>query len=157
MHKNLIVFLIIFFVSPFAVAQDMAETEVPAAVVSTYKTKFPQAAEAKWKKNKSGKYEVDFKLSGKKAEAKFLSDGSWDSSQKRIETSALPALVSEYLKKNYGSHKVDHVTFKEENTASKNTYEVKLKKDKAETELTFDADGKFLKKKEKQDKSKKTT
>jgi hypothetical protein len=154
MHKQLIVFLIIFSISHILIAQDMAETEVPAAVISTYKTKFPQAAEAKWKKNKSGKYEVDFKLSGKKAEAKFMADGTFDSSEKRLEASALPAVISDYLNKNYATHKVDHITLKEESTASKNSYEVKLKKDKAQTELTFDADGKFIKKKDKEDKDK---
>jgi hypothetical protein len=143
--------------SHFLIAQDLVDTDVPAAIVSAYKAKFPQAAEAKWKKNKSGKYEVDFKLAGKKAEAKFMADGTWDSTERRLEASALPAMISDYIKKNYASHKIDHITLKEESTASKNTYEVKLKKDKAETELTFDADGKFLKKKDKQDKPKKTT
>ena len=36
-------------------AQDMAEKDVPAAVVSTFKEKFADAANPEWKKNKSGK------------------------------------------------------------------------------------------------------
>jgi len=154
MHIKIGLLLILLGISQALFAQDLAEKDVPAPIVSTFKSKFPDAAETKWKKNKSGKYEADFRLSGKKAEAKFMADGTWDSSEKRLEASALPASVSEYLKKNYASYKIDHVNFKEESTPSKNTYEVKLKKDKADTELTFDANGKFLKKKDK-DKDKK--
>ncbi len=135
-------------------AQQAAETNVPAAIASAFSTKFPDAADTKWKKNKSGKYEADFRLAGKKAEAKFTADGKWDSTKKRIEASELPQPVTAYLEKNYASHKIDQVEWKEEADANKNEYEVKLKKDKAETELVFNGEGKFLKKKDK-DKEKK--
>jgi hypothetical protein len=130
-------------------AQEMAQKDVPAAITASFAAKYPDAAEVKWKKNKSGKYEADFKQSGKKAEAKFAPDGAWDSTDKRMDASDLPEAASSYLKKNYASHKVDQIKWKEDKDASKNVYEVQLKKDKAETELVFSADGKFLKKKDK--------
>jgi hypothetical protein len=134
-------------------AQDLAAKDVPAAVTAGFKTKFPDVADVKWKKNKSGKYEADFKLSGKKAEAKFLADGKWDSSQRRVEADQLPGPAAEYVKKNYASYKIDWVQWQEESDAAKNRYEVKLKKDNSEAELVFDEKGKFLKKKDKDKKS----
>ena len=130
-------------------AQELAAKDVPVAVVSSLKAKFPDAGDVKWKKNKSGKYEADFKLSGKKAEAKFLADGKWDASERRVDASQLPAAASDYLKKNFAAYEIDWVKWQEDVDAAKNRYEVQVKKGKAETELVFDEKGKFLKKKEK--------
>jgi hypothetical protein len=130
-------------------AQEIASREVPAAINASFLAKFPDAAEVKWKKNKSGKYEVDFRQNGKKAEAKFTADGTWDSTDKRIDAKDLPEAATAYLKKNYAAYKIDWAEWKEDKDASKNVYAVKLQKDKAETELEFDTSGKFLKKKDK--------
>jgi phosphate-selective porin len=134
-------------------AQELAAKDVPAGVAAGLKTKFPDAADVKWKKNKSGKFEADFKLSGKKAEAKFLADGKWDSSEQRVDVAQLPAPAGDYIKKNYATYEIDWVKWQEEADTAKNRYEVKVKKDKAETELVFDEKGKFLKKKEKDKKA----
>jgi hypothetical protein len=130
-------------------AQEMAPQDVPAAITASFTAKYPDAAEVKWKKNKSGKYEADFRQKGKKAEAKFTADGAWDSADIRIDAKDLPETATGYLKKNYAAYKVDAAEWKEDKDASKNVYEVKLKKDKSETELVFDATGKYLKKKDK--------
>jgi hypothetical protein len=140
--------IVLLLGSPLA-AQDLAANDVPAAVTSGLKTKFPEASDVTWKKNKSGKYEADFRLSGKKAEAKFLADGKWDSSERRVEVSQLPAPAGDYIKKNFAAYKIDWVKWQEEADAVKNRYEVKVKKDKADMELVFDEKGKFLKKKDK--------
>ena len=134
-------------------AQDLAAKDVPAAITSSFKAKFPDVDDVKWKKNKSGKYEADFKLSGKKAEAKFLADGKWDSAERRVDAAQLPAPASDYIKKNYAAYQIDWVKWQEDADAAKNRYEVQVKKDKAETELVFDEKGKFLKKKEKDKKA----
>ncbi len=157
MRKMILILLVLTVAASSMFAQDMAEKDVPVAVVSAFKDKFPDAASPEWKKNKSGKYEVKFKKEGQKAEAKFMADGKWDSSETRLEASALPNSASDYLKKNYGAYKIDQVKWEEDNDASKNKYEVKLKKEKSEIELVFDGEGKFLKKKDKApDKNKKT-
>jgi hypothetical protein len=122
---------------------------VPAAVTSGFKTKFPDAADVTWKKNKSGKYEADFKMAGKKAEAKFLADGKWDSSERRVDVAQLPAPAGDYIKKNFAAYEIDWVEWQEEADAAKNRYEVKVKKDKADVQLVFDGQGKFVKKKDK--------
>jgi hypothetical protein len=130
-------------------AQELSTADVPQAITASFSTKYPDATEVKWKKNKSGKYEADFRQNGKKAEAKFMADGTWDSADKRIDAKDLPEEASSYLKKNYASHKIDQIEWKEDKDASKNVYEVKVKKDKSEIELVFSAEGKFLKKKDK--------
>lgn len=140
-------------------AQDKAtiltDKDVPAAIVSSFKARFTNATEVKWKKNKSGKYEVDFKLADKKAEAKFLADGKWDESKLTKAESDLPAKASEYLKKNYAGYKIGKVVWKEENAGAKKVYEVKVKKDATDLEVVFDASGTFVKIKDKEKKESK--
>ena len=149
MRKILLSLLAVLLLGTGLPAQDLAAKDVPAAVTDGLKAKFPDAADVKWKKNKSGKYEADFKLSGKKAEAKFLADGKWDASERRVDVAQLPAPAGDYIKKNYAAYKIDWVEWQEEADAAGNRYEVKLRRDKAEAELVFDEKGKFLKKKEK--------
>ncbi len=149
MRKTILSLLAVLLLGTGLPAQDLAAKDVPAAVTAGLKTKFPDAADVKWKKNKSGKYEADFKLSGKKAEAKFLADGKWDSSERRVDVAQLPAPAGEYIKKNYAAYEIDWVKWQEEADAARNRYEVKVKRDKADAELVFDEKGKFLKKKEK--------
>ena len=153
MRKTLLSLLAVLLLCTGLPAQDLAAKDVPAAVTAGLKTKFPDAADVKWKKNKSGKYEADFKLSGKKAEAKFLADGKWDSSERRVDVAQLPAPAGDYIKKNYAAYQVDWVKWQEDADAAKNRYEVKVQRDKADAELVFDEKGKFLKKKEKDKKS----
>jgi uncharacterized protein (DUF2249 family) len=138
-----------------AAAQNLEEKAVPAPVITAFKARFPGAAETKWEKTNSGKYEVKFKQTGKKAKAKFTPDGQWDSSELTKSASDLPAVAADYLKKNYAGREIDKVEWKEE-AAGKQEFEVKLKKDNAgkETELTFDSGGKFLKEKKKEKKQK---
>lgn len=149
MKKNILFYIsCLLLVTGSVWAQDIAPKDVPEAITASFSAKYPDATEVKWKKNKSGKFEADFRQSGKKAEAKFMADGTWDSADKRIDAKDLPETVSSYLQKNYASHKIDQIEWKEDRDASKNVYEVKLKKDKSEIELVFNADGKFLKKKD---------
>jgi len=149
MRKTLLSLLAVLLLGTGLPAQDLAAKDVPAAVTEGLKTKFPDAADVKWKKNKSGKYEADFKLSGKKAEARFLADGKWDASERRVDVAQLPAPAGDYIKKNYAAYKIDWVEWQEEADAAKNRYEVKIRRDKADAELVFDEKGKFLKKREK--------
>ena len=153
MRKILLSLITLVLLGTQLPAQDLVAKDVPVAVASGLKTKFPDAADVKWKKNKSGKYEADFKLSGKKAEAKFLADGKWDSSERRVDVAQLPAPAGDYIKKNFAAYEIDWVKWQEEADAAKNRYEVKVKKDKADLELVFDEKGKFLKKKDKDKKA----
>ena len=150
MKKHTFFYIVSLLLVTYAVqAQDLAANDVPQAITASFSSKYPDATDIKWKKNKSGKYEADFKQNGKKAEAKFTADGTWDSADKRMEEKDLPEPVTSYLQKNYASYKIDQIEWKEDRDASKNIYEVKVKKDKAESELIFNAEGKFLKKNEK--------
>lgn len=136
-----------------AAAQNLEEKAIPAPVITAFKARFPDAAEAKWEKTKKDKYEAKFKQTGKKAKAKFTSDGKWDSSELTKSEGDLPTAAADYLKKNYAGRAIDKVEWKEA-AAGKQEFEVKLKKDNAgkETELTFDGAGKFLKEKKKEKK-----
>jgi hypothetical protein len=54
--------------------------DVPQAVLSTFKNKYPNASNAVWEVEKSeGRliYEAEFKLDGKRKEAEFKPDGTF--------------------------------------------------------------------------------
>ncbi len=59
----------------------ISEDKVPGAVVTSFKTKYPTAADNKWiTEKKDGKtiYEAQFKLNGKETvEAEFSEDGTF--------------------------------------------------------------------------------
>ncbi len=55
-------------------------SEVPAAVLSTFKTRYKDATNAKWEKaQEEGKpsYKAKWKIDGKKIKAEFAEDGSF--------------------------------------------------------------------------------
>jgi len=59
---------------------DIASSDVPEAVMSSFNSKYPQAKDTEWEIEKEdGKlyYEAEFKLDGKKKEAYFRPDGSF--------------------------------------------------------------------------------
>ncbi len=58
----------------------ISEDKVPAAVVTSFKAKYPAAIISKWiTENKDGKtiYEAVFKTNGEEVEAEFNEDGSF--------------------------------------------------------------------------------
>ncbi|MDJ1481841.1 PepSY-like domain-containing protein [Cytophagaceae bacterium YF14B1] len=133
-------------------AQDLTEKDVPSPVMTAFKQKYPSATDTKWKKTKNGKLEADFKVSDKKAEAKFSPEGVWLESKQRIGKAQVPAKIIDYVKKNYAGYEIDKTEFQEESKDNKKEYEVVIKKDQIKEELKFDAQGNFVKKKDKKDK-----
>jgi hypothetical protein len=58
----------------------IAAADVPSAVMTAFNTKYPNAANVEWEKEKEkGKimYEAEFQFNGKKTEAEFSEDGKF--------------------------------------------------------------------------------
>lgn len=70
----------LFFISSCSSHTEISEEKVPAAVVSSFKAKYPSATISKWvTEKKEGKtiYEAVFKENGEETEAEFNEDGSF--------------------------------------------------------------------------------
>jgi hypothetical protein len=69
-----------FIISSCACEIEIASSDVPQAVVSTFTSKYAGASDVEWEVEKEdGKlyYEAEFKLDGKKKEAYFRPDGTF--------------------------------------------------------------------------------
>lgn len=68
------------FLSSCAPEFQICSDDVPPAVQSAFKTKYPSASAAQWEVEKSeGRliYEAEFKINGKHKEAEFKPDGTF--------------------------------------------------------------------------------
>jgi hypothetical protein len=127
-------------------AQEIAEAQVPASVVTAFKKDFPQATETKWEK-KADTHTVKFKIGGVEHKGWLDSNGKLVKHKIDIKESELPAAVAAALKKEYSNFKVSGVYKMLEGNAT--TYEMDLKNDQEKWEAVFGEDGKIIKKKKK--------
>ncbi len=119
-------------------SQKMKESEVPAAVKTSFGKLFPGSS-AKWEKE-DGNYEAGFKKEGKTISATFQTDGTFMESETTIKETDLPPAVINYLQANYTNKKIKE-SAKITNATGVITYEAEVDK----KDLIFDSNGKFLK------------
>ena len=120
------------------------QPEVPVVVKTAFQKEFPKVTDAIWEEEKEN-FEAEFKQNGVNIEAVYNNTGHRIKLEITIKAEQLPASATSYIKTNFADYKMKEI---EKSTNDKNTvtYSVELKKDKEELELTFDANGKFLKK-----------
>lgn len=138
------VFLLFLLVN-LSFAQKMREKDIPAAVTSAFKTKFPDATKASWEKEGTSDYEVSFKLNGKEISANFDDAGKWLETETEIKISDLPVAVKKALKKDFTDFKIEE-TSKIENVKDGNYFEVEMENDEATFDVMFTVDGIVLRK-----------
>jgi hypothetical protein len=108
MNKTLSTLLIggIFFVSFTASAQIGS---IPSAVTDSFKVRYPNAIRVSWK-DKITVYLATFSLDNADQEARFNRKGEWQSTEKTMKQSDLPADVKDGLDKSlYWDWKVEDV------------------------------------------------
>jgi hypothetical protein len=128
--------------------KDITEKEVPAAVMKTFKAKYPNQKVDKWEQ-KAGNFEADFTKDGKFCELAMKADGSWIEFETKIEKADVPkAVLDAHAKSKYKDWAFDHA---EEVKTPKHDklYEVTVKKGKDMMGLYFTPDGKTLVREEK--------
>jgi hypothetical protein len=136
----------IFFLSAFALsvvslqAQKMLESEVPAAVKSTFQKAYPGAKSVIWGRE-AGNYEAEFKENNLDEAAVYDATGKLIQSEKQIDVTALPKAVTDKL-----ATMVPGKTIKEASEIKNADGTVNYEADVNGMEYTFDASGKLLKK-----------
>ncbi len=132
-------------------AQEIKESEVPAAVKEALKKQYPNVKEVEWEKE-GNNYEAEIELvqvpmdgKGKKREVEksleYTATGELVKTEEQIEIKALPAAINDYVNKNYPGKKI-----KEASKITEANGTIKYEAEVEKQDLIFDANGAFLEK-----------
>ena len=143
MKKILLAILLTTGLVMGAFAQELKESDVPAAVKTSFKSAFPNAKDVDWKM-KEGKYKVDFDIDGTDQIAAFGADGKMISKGMKIRVSELPSAVTSAVKSSYAGKDIENVYRVDKNGTV--CYLVKLEGN-PETKVLYSADGQVVKEK----------
>ncbi len=132
-------------ITTVAFAQKIQEKDIPAAVVSAFKTKFPTTTKTNWEKENTNEYEAEFKLNGEEISANFDNTGKWLETETEIKTAALPANILATLNKDFGGYKIEEAA-KIESAKDGNIFEAEIEKGEESYDVLFTADGNVLSK-----------
>lgn len=149
MKKLIIILSVTSFVCGNISAQDIKESDVPAAVVSAFKKQYPNVKEVEWEKE-GDNYEAEIELvqvpmdgKGKKREVEksleYTATGELVKTEEQIEIKALPAAINDYVNKNYPGKKI-----KEASKITEANGTIKYEAEVEKQDLIFDANGAFL-------------
>lgn len=144
MKKLIFLLLGIALLSQVSFAQKVAASNVPNAVASAFKSKFPAASSVKWELENVN-YEANFKVNGKEMSANFDKMGTWLETETEIKVSALPAVVRTTLSKEFAGYNIKEAS-QIESVKNGSCFEAEIKKGKESYDVLFSADGKFLSK-----------
>jgi hypothetical protein len=90
--KTRVALLLSVFLS-FAANDLLAQIrDIPAAVTTAFKTKYPDARDVSWD-DKVTSFQANFKTDDGTYEARFTKDGIWKETERRIELAQLPDAV----------------------------------------------------------------
>ncbi len=146
MKKMFLLLLCAATMSNFAFAQDkkISNDQVPGAVSSAFKAKFPTVADAKWEMEGTN-YEACFKQNGSEVSANFDKDGNWLETETEIKVSELPPAVQTTIHKEFADYKVKEAS-KVQSAKNGSCYEAEISKDKETLDVMINSDGKLLSK-----------
>lgn len=138
--KRTIIMLCLMAFTCILNAQNLKESEVPAAVKTAFTSMYPSAASVKWEKE-NGNYEAEFKESGTETSAIFDGSGTYIQTEVEIAVKLLPRAVTEYVSKNLAGKNINEAA-KITDAKGTVTYEAEA----GNEDYIFDANGNFLKK-----------
>ena len=126
-------------------AQELANNEVPATVMSAFATAFPQAVNVEWSlRGTDYKAEFDLGATRKDHEARYDASGRLLTHEEEIPIAELPAIVLSAIERDHPGHALHDA---ERNTAAGAvTYEVEVRHFDQEWEVIYDTKGRQLQK-----------
>ena len=118
--------------------------DIPAAVTNAMKEKYPNATEISWE-DKVSSFQAKFLNDGKRQEARFKKDGTWEVTEKAILFEELPSAVQEAFNaseyKKWTLRTVAHL----ENSEGGKEYRVYVRNNTVQRKyLYYGEDGKLL-------------
>ena len=137
-----VILLAAIAISSVGCAQSKENKEVPKVVTEAFAKEYPNT-KVDWDIEEDG-FEAEFKLNAKEASADYDKNGNKLATEIEITESELPASALTYLKTNYPKSKIKE-TAKITDSTNVVTYEAEIKIDGKNSDLLFDANGRFLK------------
>jgi len=144
MKKLLTVFVCIAFVIG-VLAMNQKDEKIPAAAKSGIAAKFPTAQKVKWGVEKPGEFEAEFTLNGVETSALVDAKGTLLETETEINAKELPQAIKAILAKDFTEYKFDEIE-KVTDAKGVTTFEMEAAKGKDKLEISFDVNGKLLKK-----------
>ena len=126
----------------------LTEQQVPKPVLEAFHKAFPQAADVKFEvESKGGKpvYEVEFNDQGVEREASYSASGGLLETEEQIKPEALPAAVTEAIKKAHPQATVVEAEKILKSDGSLIGFEVEIKDGGKTLEIHLDHTGKIIK------------
>lgn len=143
--KSIFAFLTIFFCGIFLLtAQTVQPADLPLAVQSNFKARFPEASKIKWTKEKDI-YEAEFVNKEMNTEAEYTEKGEWKKTCWEIPVEYTPLSITTYVKTNYPNYKIKDVDMEEAYPSAEKLYAVEIGKKKELITLYFKVSGEFVK------------
>ena len=120
--------------------------KVPSEVTNAFAVKYPEAKDVEWKDNMRSFSARFISTDSRKCEATFNKKGEWQSTEKDLDSSQLPASVKDgFAKSRYSDRKLTEVVQIEKKDA-KVQYRLLVKKNDVEKKyLYFNKEGKLVK------------
>lgn len=137
------IFLVLFlFAATLMYGQKISTDNVPDAVKTAFKQKFPDAQKVKWEMDYDD-FEAEFISNKKEISAKFSKEGVWIETETPIKPSVLPAEIKDFLSKNFAGFVVNAAETLD--TATKGMmYELEIKKGELEYEILVSDKAKLI-------------
>jgi hypothetical protein len=132
-------------------AGEISVNKVPAAVVKSFKAKFPKAENAIWEKERANVYEASFKENNIEHSVIFSKKGAWLATETEINVSELPENIRTVLAKKFSGFTTNEACTVTD-TRHGNCYKAEVEKGKKTYDVLISADGKVLSKEVENDK-----
>ncbi len=125
-------------------AQDLTEAQVPSVVLNSFKKEFPKASDVEWEQ-KSDTYKVEFEIGTADHDAWYDATGQLVKHKEDIGQNDLPTSITNVIAKEYSAYRASDI--EKTQSGGKTTYQLDFKSPTEKWEVTFDENGKVLKKK----------
>lgn len=140
--KRIVGLFILLFFAKNTFSQNINQNNVPAVIVNTFKLKYPNATDVKWKKDNK-KYEINYRVNSKSHKLKLDYKGNIIEHLQDLYVSEIPKAVLETIKSKVPYYDIRDADIKER--GNRITYEINFKLDGEMHYFWIYENGKLLK------------
>ncbi|MFD2719977.1 PepSY-like domain-containing protein [Hymenobacter monticola] len=145
MKKYLLLLALLPLAALSAQAQKVAEKQVPAAVLATFKQAHPTAKGVKWEKEDAN-YEAGYEQGEEELSVVITPTGTLLETETEMKVAQLPAPVRAALTSQYQGYKVSEAARIVTAATGTTVYEAEVSRAGKKQDLLFNADGTVVKK-----------
>lgn len=141
--RNLFIIAVVLILSASCFAQKVDESDVPDAVKSAFKVRFPGMTDTKWEKEDT-LYNAAFLMGQTATEAVYSEKGTWIETEWEIPTEYTPKAIKNYIDSAYAGYKLIEIELMDYPADGK-LYKAEIRKKKNCQNLYFTVKSEFKK------------